>query len=49
VHGSLVGLDRNRYGLWTKDAKYVKGAANFLPALVKLAPRHSDELVKDLN
>jgi hypothetical protein len=49
VHGSLVGLDRKWHGLRTKDAKYVKGAANFLPALVKLAPRHSDELVKDLN
>jgi len=41
--------DRKWHGLWTKDAKYVKGAANFLPALAKLAPRHSDELVKDLN
>jgi hypothetical protein len=49
VHGSLVSLDRKWRGLWTKDAKYVKGAANFLPALVKLPPRHSDELVKDLN
>jgi hypothetical protein len=44
-----VGLDRKRHGLWTKDAKNIEGAANFLPALVKLAPRHSDELVKDLN
>jgi hypothetical protein len=49
VHGSLVGLDRKRHRLWTKDAKYLKGVVNFLPALVKLAPRHSDELVKDLN
>jgi len=49
VHGSLVGPDRKRYGLWTEDAKDVEGAANFLPALVELAPRHSDELVKDLN
>jgi len=49
VHGSLVGLDRKWHGLWTKDAKYVQGTANFLPALVKLAPRHSDELVQDLN
>jgi hypothetical protein len=44
-----MGLDRKWHGFWTKDAKYVKGATNFLPALVKLAPRHSDELVKDLN
>jgi len=49
VHGSFVGLDRKRHGLWTKDAKYVKGAANVLPTLVKLAPCDSDELVKDLN
>jgi hypothetical protein len=48
-HGSLVGLDRKRHGLWTKDAKYVEGAANVLPTLVKLAPRNSDELVKNLN
>ncbi len=40
---------RKWHGLGTKDAKYVEGAANFLPALVKLAPRHSDELVKYLN
>jgi hypothetical protein len=32
-----------------KDAEEVEGAANFLPALVKLAPRPSDELVQDLN
>jgi hypothetical protein len=44
-----MGLNRKRHGLWTEDAKYVKGAANFLPALVKLAPRHSDELIKYLN
>jgi len=49
VHGSLVGLDRKWHGLWTKDAKYVQGTANFLPALVKLGARHSDELVQDLN
>ena len=39
----------SRHGLWTKDAKYVEGTANFLPAPVKLAPRHGDELVQDLN
>jgi len=44
-----MGLDGKRYGLWAKDAKYVKGATNFFPTLVKLAPRHSDELVKYLN
>jgi hypothetical protein len=49
VHGSLVGLGREWYGLRTEDAKYVEGAANFIPAPVKLAPRHSDELVEDLN
>jgi hypothetical protein len=49
VYGSLVSVDRERHGLWTKDAKYVKCAANLRPAFVKLAPRHSDELVKDLN
>jgi hypothetical protein len=49
MHGSLVDLDRKWHGLRTEDAKYVKGAANFLPALVKLAPRHSDELIKYLN
>jgi len=49
MHGSLVGLDRKWHGLRTKDAKYVKGAANFLPILAKLAPRNSDELVKNLN
>ena len=49
MHGSLMGLDRKWHGIRAKDAKYVKGTANFLPALVKLAPRHSDELVKDLN
>ena len=36
-------------GSGQKTRRYVKGAASFLPALVKLAPRHSDELVKDLN
>jgi hypothetical protein len=49
VYGSLVGLDCKRHGPWTKDAKYVEGTANFVPALVKFAPRHSEELVKDLN
>jgi hypothetical protein len=44
-----MGLDGKRYGLWAKDAKYVEGATNFLPALIELAPRHCDELVKDLN
>jgi hypothetical protein len=44
-----VGLDRKRHGLWTKNAKDIEGAANFLPALFNLAPRHSDELVKDPN
>jgi hypothetical protein len=38
VDGSLVGLDRE--WRWAKNAKYVKGAANFLPALIKLASRH---------
>ena len=49
MHGSLMGLDRKWHGLRTEDANYVEGAANFLPALVELAPRHCDELVKDLN
>ena len=49
LDGSLMGLDGKRYGLWAKDAKYVEGAPNFLPALVKLAPRYSHELVKYLN
>jgi hypothetical protein len=35
--------------LWTNDAKYVEGPANFLPTLVKLPPRYSDELVQDPN
>jgi len=49
VHRSLVGLDHKRHGLRTKDARYVEGAAHFIPALVKRAPRYSDELIKDLN
>jgi hypothetical protein len=49
MHSSLVRLDCKWHGLRTKDTKYVKGAANFLPALVKLAPCHSDKLVKNLN
>jgi hypothetical protein len=44
-----VGLDRNWHGFRTEDAKNVEGAANFLPTLMKLAPRYNDELVKDLN
>jgi hypothetical protein len=44
-----MGLDCKRHGLWTKDTKYVEGTANFLPTLVKLAPRHTGELIKDLN
>jgi hypothetical protein len=49
VHGSLVGLDRKRRGLRTKNAKYVERAAHFIPAVVKLAPSHSDKLVEYLN
>src|SRR5207302_5054781 len=49
LQGSLVCIDRERHWLRAEGAEDVHGAANFSPALVQLATRDRNELVKDLN
>jgi hypothetical protein len=43
VYSALVGLDRNRRGLGTKDANDVESAANVHPAPVQLAPQREGD------